>query len=342
MLKFLGVLFLILIGLVAAFFTWLFFKVRSGVKQQANVSAIEESMNTPAVVLQPNEHLALAQPETIAELVKQAEGLGATNCGNYDAPAAGARLCAYRLESPPVYLVIYDHDQVDPWTDVVLRLSQDRSFTASTVPEIARGASRHPDDEIVFFAPGTATSVLVQAAAERAQGNAALPATAEAFKTDFEAAAEKARKYIQTQTVSQEWLSTIAEDAGVQLTGEEAAQINYGREAQLVTDMEIGCFKSLAESGDFTAVEWDDLRDRLAAVWDEMPGEYVSGIFYNHVEIPEELESAVDELEEGQGLARERVAAFNARLPEEKRLILVGTVSSPVEADIYRNQFPPV
>ena len=342
MLKFLGVVFLILIGLVAVFFTWLFFKVRSSVKQQANVSAIEEGMSTPPVVLEPTEHPALAQPETIAELVEQAERLGATSCGNYDAPAAAARLCAYRIETPPVYLVIYDHDQVDPWTDVVLRLDEDRSFTASTVPEIARGASRHPDDEIVFFAPGTATSVLVQAAAERAAGDATMPATAEAFRTYFEAAAAKSQKYIQTHAISQEWLSTIAEDAGVQLTGDEAAQINYGREAQLVMETEIGCFKSLAESGDFTAVEWDELRDRLAAVWDDMPGEYVSGVFYNHVDIPEELESAVDELEEGHGLARERVAAFNATLPEEKRLVLVGTVTSPVEADIYRNQFPPV
>lgn len=342
MLKFLGVVFLILIGLVVAFFTWLFFKVRSGMKQQANVSAIEEGMNTPAVVLEPTEHPVLVQPDAVAELVEQAVGLGATTCGNYDAEAAGARLCAYRIETPPVYVVIYDHDQVDPWTDVVLRLDQDRSFTASTVPEIARGAPRHPDDEIIYFAPGTAAGILVQAAAERAKGEATLPATGEAFKTCFEAAAEKTQKYIQTQAVSQEWLSTIAEDAGVQLTGEEATQINYGREAQLVMETEIGCFRSLAESGDFTAVEWDDLRDRLVAVWDDMPGEYVSGVFYNHVDIPEELESAVDELEEGHGLARERVAAFNAKLPEEKRLLLVGTVSSPVAADVYRNQFPTV
>lgn len=340
MLKFLGVVFLVLIGLVVAFFTWLFFKVRSGVKQQAHVSAIEEGMNTPAIVLEPNAYPALAQPETVAELVEQAIGLGATSCGNYDAPAAAARLCAYRLETPPVYAVIYDHDQVDPWTDVVLRFNQDRSFTASTVPEIARGAPRHPDDEIMYFAPGTATGVLVQAAAERANDEATLPATAEAFKSYFEAAAEKSQEYIQTQAVSQEWLSTIAEDAGVELTGDEAAQINYGRETQQVMETENDCFRSLAESGDFTAAQWNDLRDSLVAVWDDMPSEYVAAVFYNHVDLPEELESAVDALEEDQGLARERVSLLNARLPEEKRLILVGSVASPVAADIYRNQFP--
>jgi len=342
MLKFLGVVFLVLIGLVVAFFAWLFFKFKSSVKQQAHVSAIEEGMNTPAIVLEPTDDLSLAQPESIADLVEQAVRLGATTCGNYDAPTAGARLCAYRLETPPVYVVIYDHDQVDPWTDVVLRLNQDSSFTASTVPEIARGAPRHPDDEIMYFAPGTATGVLVQAAAERANGDATMPATPEAFKSYFEAAAEKSRKYIQTQAVNQEWLAAIAEDAGVELTGDEAAQINFGREAQQVMQTENDCFTSLAESGDFTAAQWNDLRDSLVAVWDDMPGEYVSAVFYNHVDLPEEMESAVDALEERHGLARERVAQLNAELPEEKRLILVGTVSSPVAADIYRDQFPQV
>ena len=340
MLKFLGVLFLILIGLGVAFCTWLYFKFKDSVQQHIRVSAIEEGMTTPAIVLEPTEHLSLAQPEAVARLVEQVVGLGATTCGNFDAPAASVRMCAYTLETPPVYIVVYDHDQVDPWTDVVLRLSEDSSFTASTVPEIARGAPRHPDDEITFFAPGTATGVLVQEAAERANGNATLPATAEAFKSYFEAAAEKSAKYTQTQAVSQEWLATIAEDTGVELSGDEAAQINAGREAEQVMQTENGCFKSLAESGDFTAAQWNELRDNLVVVWDDMPSEYVSGVFYSHVDVPDELESAVEALEEGRGRARERVALVNGELAEETRLILVGTVSTPVEADIYRDQFP--
>jgi len=186
------------------------------------------------------------------------------------------------------------------------------------------------------------TGVLVQAAAERATGNATLPAAPEAFKTYFEEAAEKSSKYIQTQTVDQEWLSTIAKDAGVELTGDEAAQINYGREAEQVMQTENDCFRSLAESGDFTAAQWDGLRESLVAVWDDMPSEYVAAVFYNHVDVPEELESAIDALEEGRGRARERVALVNAELSQQKCLILVGTVSSPVEADIYRNQVPVV
>lgn len=342
MLKFLGVVFLVLIGLIVAFFTWLFFKVKGSVQQQARVSAIEEGMNTPAIVLEPTEHPALAQPETVAKLVEEAVGLGANACGNFEAPAAGARLCAYSLETPPIYIVIYDHDQVEPWTDVVLRLNEDSSFTASTVPEIARGAPRHPNDEITFFAPGTATGALVQAAAERASGNTTLPASPEVFKAVFEAAAERSAAYIQTQAVDQEWLATIAEDVGVELEGDEAEQINYGREAQQVMQTEIDCLRSLAESGDFTAAQWNDLRDSLVAVWDDMPSDYVPAVFYDRVDLPEELESAVDALEEGRGHARERVALVNAELADEKRLVLVGTVESPVEADIYRSQIPVV
>lgn len=342
MLKILGIVFLILIGLAVVFFTWLFFKVKGGMQQQARVSAIEEGMQTEPVVLEPTERPELAQPEIVARLIEQVVGLGAVGCGSFDVPAASVRLCAYTLQTPPVYIVIYDHDEVDPWTDVVLRLNAECSFTASTVPEIARGAPRHPDDEIVFFAPGTMTGVLVKAAAERAAGNDALSATPEAFKAYFEEAAEKSSKYIQTQTVDQEWLATIAEDAGIELTGDEAAQINFGRTAEQVTQTENDCFKTLAASGDFTAAQWNDLRESLVAVWDDMPGEYVAAVFYNHVEVPAELESAIDALEEGRGLARERVALVNAELAEEQRLILIGTVSSPVEADIYRDQVPVV
>jgi hypothetical protein len=338
MLKILGVVFLVLIGLVVAFFTVLFFKVKGGMQKHARVAAIEEGMNTPNVVLEQVEQPSYAQPEVVAELVEQIVALDATTCGNYDVPAADIRLCAYRLESPPVYVVVYDHDQVEPWIDVVLRFRQDRSFTASTAPELSRGAPRHPDDEILYFAPGTAIAVLIQAAAERASGEDTLPAMPEAFKTCFEEAAEKSTKYIQTQAVSQEWLSAIAEDTGVELSGDEAEQINLGRESEQVMRIENDCLKSLAESGEFTAAQWNDMRDCLVVVWDDMPGEYVSNGFFSHADVPEDMESAVDALEDGRGLARERIAQLNAQLPEERRLILVGTVSSPVQADVYRGR----
>ena len=342
MLKLLGIVFLVLIGLVVVFFGWLFFRVKDGLKQQAHISAIEEGMNTAPIILEPSDQLTLAQPEAVADLIGQAVGLGATPCGNYDVPAADARLCAYRLETPPAYIVIYDHDQVDPWIDVLVNFPADRSFTASTAPEIGRGAPRHPDDAIEYSAPGTAMAVLVRAAAERSNEERTLPATAEGFKTIFEAAAAKSQEYIRTQSISQEWLSTIADDAGVELLGDEAEQINLEREAQQVLQIQNDCFTSLAESGEFTAAQWNELHDRLVAVWDDMPRDYVATVFWDHVALTEELEIAVDELQEGHGPARERVAAFNAGLPEEQRLILVGTVSSPVEADIYRDQLPQV
>jgi len=340
MLDILGSVFLILIGLVAAFAIWLFVKIKGGMAQQARISAIEESMHMPEFVLEPNEHPSFAEPETVAMLVRQVTDLGAISCGNYEVPAVEVRLCAYCLETPPVYIAIYDHDQLNSWTDVVMRLDQGRSINFSTIPEIGRGAPRHPNDELVSFAPGTATGVLVREAAEHAKNDSALPAPAEEFKAYFEEQSEKTRQYIQTQTVSQEWLDTIADDAGVELSGDEAEQINFMRENQQMAETEIACFDSLAESGDLSAAQWNDIGDSLAAVWDDMPGEYVSGVFYGNVDIPEELESEVDALEDGRGRARERVAALNAKLPAEKRLVLVGRVSSPVEADIYRGQMP--
>ena len=342
MIEILGNVFLIIIGLVVAFGIWLFIKVKFGLAQQARVSAIEESMHMPAFVLEPNDHPSFAHPEAVAMLVQQAVDLGATSCGNFDVPAVGVRLCAYCLETPPVYIAITDHDQIDPWTDVVMRLDQDRSINFSTIPEIGRGAPRPPSDELVAFAPGTATGVLVKAAAERANNDATVPAPPEEFKAYFEEQTAKVQKYIETQAVSQDWLNTIAADAGVELAGDEAEQINFLRENQQMAETEIACFDSLAESGDLTAAQWNNIGDSLAAVWDDMPGECVSGVFYRNADIPEELESEVDALEDGHGRARERVAALNAKLPAEKRLVLVGRVSSPVEADIYHGQTPVV
>lgn len=179
-------------------------------------------------------------------------------------------------------------------------------------------------------------------ATEQAKNDTTLPAPPEAFRAYFEAQAEKSRQYIETQAVSQDWLDKIAADAGVKLSGDEAEQINFMRENQQMAETEIECFDSLAKSGDLSAAQWNDIGDSLVAVWDGMPGEYVSGVFYRNVDIPEALESDVDALEDGRGRARERVAALNAKLPAEKRLILVGRVTSPVEADIYRGQTPVV
>lgn len=342
MLEVLGNVFLILIALVAAFGIWLFIKIKGGMAHHARVTAIEESMHMPALVLEPNEQPSFAHPEAVAMLVKQAVDLGAISCGNFDVPAAGARMCAYCLERPPVYIAITDHDQVEPWTDVVLHLEGGRSFAASTVPEIGRGAPRPPEDELMPFAPGTATGVLVRAATERAENDTAVPAPAEAFKAYFEEQAEKSQRFIETQAVSQDWLDTIAEGTGVELSGDEAEQINFLRENQQMAETESACFESLANSGDLTAAEWNKVASDLVAVWDDMPPEYVSGVFYSHVDFPDGLEVDVEALEKGRGNARARVAAVNAKLPPEQRLHLVGQVSSPVEADIYCGQTPVV
>ncbi len=338
MLEILGIVFLVLIALVLTFLVWVGLKIYRGVKEYEVVAAIEEGMDTPPIALQPNEHPDFLFPEAVAELVAQAVRVGATRCGAYDVPGANARLIAYAMSTPPIYIVIYDHDQVEPWMDVLLLLEGDRTFTASTVPEIGRGAPRPPEDEILHFAPGTVMGVLVQAAEERAAEDQPLPALAERFKEHFEAASEKSRQYIKSQSVSQEWLEQIANDAGVELTGSEAAQINLGREAEQYTQIQAACIKALAESGEFTAAQWDELRDRLVAVWDGMPNDWVPGVFYDFVEVPEELEDAVDDLEESRGPARERIARFNQRLPENLRLVPIGTVSTPVVADIYKSQ----
>lgn len=342
MLDILGSAFLVLIAGLSAFAIWLFIKVRSGVAQHERIRAIEESMHLPEYELVPNDQQAFAKPEIVERLVQEALDSGARACGNYDVPSAAIRLRAFCLESPPAYLVIYDHEQIEPWTDVVMRLDGGRSVNFSTIPEIGRGAPRHPDDELIAFAPGTATGVLVREAAALANSDTALPAPDEEFKSYFEEQSEKSRQYIQSQAVSQEWLNTIADDAGVELSGDEAEQINMMRVEQQVSKTEADCFKALASSGKFTAAEWDEIRDSLVAVWDEMPGEYVSGLIYTWVEIPEQLETEVDALEKTNGRARERIAQFNAKLPEEKRLVLVGSVSAPVNADIYRGQFPVV
>ena len=338
MLEILGIIFLVLIGLILAFALWIGFKIYRGLKGHEIVTAIEEGMETPRIELEPNERPEFVYPDGVAELVAEAERVGATRCGSFDAPAAAARLVAFAMSTPPVYIVVYDHDQVEPWMDVVMRLDRDRTFTASTVPEIARGAPRPPEDEMLHFAPGTVIGVLVNAAKERADGDTALPAPPAEFKKHFEAAAEKSRQYIQSQSVSQEWLESIASEAGVELMGDEAQQINLGREAEQYTQMQAACIKALAESGSFTAAQWDELRDKLVAVWDGMPDDWVPGVFYDFVEVPEDLEDALDGLEESSGTARERIARFNARLPENLRLVPVGRVSTPVAADIYKSQ----
>ena len=335
MLSFLSLAFL-------AFIIWLIFKVISGLGKGARVQAINEGMSIPPIVLEPNDNPQFARPDAIAALVQQTVGLGATTCGNFDAPAAGSRLCAFCLSSPPAYIAVCDHDTIGPWVDVVLRLDQDRSFTASTVADIGRGAPRPPEDEIVFFAPGTAIGVLVNEVSDRANGESVLPAAPELFKDYFEEMAEKSRQYMQTQNISQEWLNTIAEGTGVELSGDEAEQINLMRESERLVQIECGCFRSLAESGEFSALQWDEIRNELVAVWDDMPGENAAGVFYQNAEIPDELEVDVEALEDGRGRARERIAALNARLPEDQRLALVGRVSTPVEADIYRGRTPVV
>ncbi len=341
MLEILGVVFLLVLALIAAFVVWVGVKVYRGSKDALLVTAIEEGLDAPDIELVATPSPEFVDPDAVAALAAAATRAGGKACGSFDIPAANARLLAFAVDTPPAYIAVYDHDQVEPWVDVFIRLGSGNTFTASTVPEIARGAPRPATDEMSYFAPGTELAVLVRAAGERGAGEAVLPAPAHEFKAHFEAAAARSQECIRSGSVSQEWLESIARDAGVELSGSEAEMINLGREADVVMKTEAECLKSLAEHGNFSAAEWEGLRDRLVAVWDDMPDDYVSSVIYDHVELPEELEDSVDRLDRERGPVRERIARFNATLPEHLRLVRVGSVSSPVAADIYRDQLDP-
>lgn len=338
MLEILGIAFLVIIGLVAALIGWVGFKVYRLSRDEQRLAAIQDGFDVEPIRLEVLDEPVWLHTDLITRLAAEARRAGAIPCGAFAAPAAGARLLGFSLSSPEAYLVIYDHDQVEPWIDVVMRLDRERSFTASNVHEMARGAPRPPEDEIQYFPPGTALQRLVAAVAERASAAEPLPSEPDAFREIFEAAANRSQEYARTQSVSQEWLEKIASDAGVELSGDEAEHINLGREAERYSQLQAGCLRTLAESGHFTAAEWEELRDQLVAVWDGMPDEYVPGVIYEFVDVPDEFADDVDELETGRTAARDRIADFNARLPADRRLVRVGTVSSPVAADIYRGQ----
>ncbi len=337
-LEFLGVTFLVLLGLILALVVGVFLKIHSVSRDQERVRAIEGGLDTEAIKLEPLESADWVHPDEVSQLAASLEACGATSVGAFAAPAAGARLLAFVLSSPPAYAVIYDHDQLRPWVDVVTQCDGEKSFTASSVDEMARGAPRPPADEIRFFPTNTPPGELVNAAAEHASRVPALPVRSEDFRSCFEAAAKRSQDYARTEPVSQEWLDKLAEGAGVELAGTEADQINFSREAERYSQTQAACLKALAESGAYTAAEWEELRDSLVTVWDDMPGYGVSGVFYEFVDLPDELADEVDDLEDSRGPARERVARFNARLPRDRQLELVGSVSSPVAADIYRGR----
>ncbi len=338
MLESLGIAFLVIVGLVVTFGVWLGVKIFQLSRDQQRVAAIQAGLDAEPIRLEAVGEPAWLHIDAMTRLAAEAARTGAEPCGAYAAPAAGARLLGFSLASPAAYIVVYDHDQVEPWVDVVTRFDHERSFTASNVHEIARGAPRPPEDEIRFFPTDTPVDALVAAVVERVGDSKPLPAPRGAFKEAFEAAANRSQEYARTQSVSQEWLEQVASDAGVELSGNEAEQINFGREVERYEQVQAACLKALAESGAFTAAEWEEIRDQLVAVWDGMPDDQVPGVIYEFVEIPEALEDALDDLESAAGTARQRIAQFNARLPADRQLVRVGSLESPVAADIYRGQ----
>ena len=338
MLEFLGVTFLVLVGLILALVVWVFLKIQRVSRDQERLQAIEGGLDADPIMLQPLEHADWVHPEAVAQLAASLEACGATAVGAFAAPAAGTRLYAFVLSSPPAYAVIYDHDQLRPWVDVVTRSDNGKTFTVSSVDELARGAPRPPEDEVHFFPATTAPAELVNAAAAHAARVPALPAPPEDFQSFFEAAAKRSQDSARTEPVSQEWLEKLAQGAGVELAGNEADQINFGREAERYSQTQAACLKALAESGAYTAAEWEELRDSLVAVWDGMPEYGVSGVFYDFADLPDKHADEVEELEDSPGTARERVAQFNASLPLGCQLELIGSVSSPVSADVYRGK----
>jgi len=334
-LQILGVIFLIVLALGGVFFFRCIYPIS---KYDYNCEAyeFEESLREKqAQTLCAAETLNPSQPQSFYSLRRTVEDTGAVSIGDFTVKGTRDRaLSGYALSQPPADIYVYDDAEQGNWIEIKTLFEDGTSFTASTVGEEHQDGVRHPDMPMTYFHAQTPVTKILATIETQLEYKSAINNSPEEFQQRHAAAEAKAIEYFHTAQLSQAELNQLGKAQGFEFSELDVEHINHIRAASAQVNLVSEIIQSFLTSHPFTALQWEKIRDDVRVVHEQQDSED-AGEAFHHLWNVNEFEDQVDELGERNDPIRSLVHEFNESLPTRYALQKIGSVTTPVNADLY-------
>ncbi len=329
LLQILGVAFLLMIAFVVVIALTIRSKLKGFVKVFEGFSTV---LGTPSrITLVPLAAPSWENPEANAAVEETLKSLGFVKAGNYQVEEMkGLELEGWQIPSQSINAVIYERPDQGNWIDFYTHF-EDGTRITYTNSSIGAGLDPAPGHEMGRF-PGMEVRELFEKFVAGRPNKPAKTISRESFASVLEVVYAKEMEWRNSRGgATLEEIRAIGASTGEVYDDDAIEATHELAERQAMEELDETIRERFLEETKLSAIEWERVRDRVIVIHDSMN--------------PDAFEEAVgarlddDELErldfESDALPRVAFSDFNKTLAEARRFKRLGTVASPVGADIY-------
>ncbi|MGD9494959.1 MAG: hypothetical protein AB7Y46_01490 [Armatimonadota bacterium] len=327
-LQILGVIFVLLLLAVVVVILVIRQRIRGFVSDLGEMVAATPPLR---VTLVPADQLSWGDEAAVRRYADPLPGFGFVNAGRYLVEeVADLKLLAFVHPQNDICAVVYEHPAAGVILDMFTRYADGTTVTYTTTLQGGELRER-PGHPKVRLPEADSEQLYRRMLADRSQGER-VPVAPEEFAEAFEQAyAEEMDWRLSLGGANEDEILTVAETSGIEVLEEEVEATRRLQVLQAMGMLEDALREHFAEETAMSVAEWERVKDALVFIHEHTSLDAARGSFEEST--GEDLE-AWDQIPTAE-TARVLFAALNERLPAERRLRLVGTVSQPLEADVY-------
>ena len=272
-----------------------------------------------------------ANPAETIPLVESLKSLGFEKVGNFQIREVdGMEMEAWMNSAKSVTSVIYEHPKVGVWLDFWTHFQDGTRMTFANT-HVSEGIEHAPGHDYRLF-PGMDARELFEKFLAARPDKPAKPVSAETFVSVFEQVYAEEQDWRNLRGgASVEEIRAIGMRNGETYDEDVIQATHEFAERHALEELDETIRERFLEQTKMSAVEWERVRDRVIVIHDKMNPEVfedVVGPWLDDEEFPDA--SAIESV-----APRQFFDKINESLPANRRFIRLGTVSSPVEADVY-------
>lgn len=331
-LQIIGFLFLLFLVLIVGAFLVIRWKLKQFVKGLEGLAT--DSFVTPSRIrLVPEANLVWKDPTGARALLDDFRTLGFAEAGTFLVPELSAlRLHALSKLDDAAYAVVYEHDQAGVWIDIVTRYQDGTSVTYSTARQGGE-LDQRPGHSCTRDPEASPSALFRRFLAERPRRPMETVGPDE-FVERFEQHYADSMDWRNARGgPTEEEIRAIAEASGGDVSEETIKAIREQKRTEAMEGLREALHERFLKASTLSAGEWEDVRERLVIIHDQLTQAEVGQLFDQWVGDGEVSSSRP---KEAVGTtAREFFAALVELAPASREFRMLGTVSDPLEADVY-------
>lgn len=232
-----------------------------------------------------------------------------------------------------IMAVVYKHESLGVWSDIVVEYENGEEFTVSNAP-MGEELDTRPNVQKLFDKTWDEIQLFKIAMQERKPGPYK-SASAEDFPMIFEKGYAKDMAWRNRRGTTKEEIRRVAGNMDIQINKHHIDEAYTVSQEETMERLNEECIQQFVATTAMSVSEWEKIRDRIFTIHENIPPnmlpEYVDAYIGFSDDQIETMESLIDPDIPVCELFRE----INEKLPDDLKSRKVGEVSKPVRGDIY-------